>query len=112
MPRHTVTLRRWQVGVSFFMVTLAFVVGLVWLTHVSHDVSRKNHERIMDIQRGRLESCQRTYEGIRQVFRPFFAPPQKRSAHERLVIKKFNHRIEALKAQCDDQTHVHLGGSP
>ena len=111
MPRHTVTLRRWQVGLAFTMVTLAFVVGLVWLTHVSHEVSVKNHDRIADIQRGRLESCQRTYEGVRQAFKPFFKR-SRTTAEGRRDLRTFNRNIDHLKAQCDDKTHVHLGGSP
>jgi hypothetical protein len=39
----------------------------------------ENSNRIKEIQKSRLESCKRTYNGIREVFLPFFPPPPKNS---------------------------------
>src|SRR5437868_1843676 len=56
-PMHVVTVRRWQLGLAFIGITAVFVVTIMW------------------VQVGRVSSCQRTYEGIRQVFQPFLTPP-------------------------------------
>lgn len=59
-----------------------------------------NLHRVSDIQQARVDSCKRTYEAFRQVFKPFaqHSPPGD--------VRKFNHRIDALKAGCGVQTGV------
>ena len=95
MPRKVVTVRRWEVVFAFVAVTAAYVIGL-WLTvHL-------NNERITDINQSRLESCQRTYEGVRQVFNVFF--PDAPKGQEKKDIRKFNRRVDALKRGCERQT--------
>lgn len=99
MPRRVVVLHRWQIAVAFIALTVAFVVQGVLLKQTINDV---NHSRRI--------SCERTYEGIRDVFRPFFRPPLVRTAKERRDIRKFNRIINGLKARCDKQ--VAAKGTP
>jgi hypothetical protein len=106
MLRETVEVRRWQIFISFAAVTIAYCVGLWLIVHVQNDVNKKNHERIEDINSDRVVSCKRTYEGVREVFRPFFPPEDKRSAEQQKNITIFNRRIHFLKKHCPSQTGV------
>ena len=110
MPFKTVTIHRWKVAGAFVALAISFSAAVAWGTHLSHEVNKKNSDRIADIQQGRLESCQRTYEGIRQAFRPFLPPPRARSRIVRLRLHKFNTNIDRLKAQCAVQ--IHAGSGP
>lgn len=92
MPRRVVVLHRWQIASAFAAVTLAFVGAAGWLTHQQRE-----------IQRERVASCERTYEGVREVFRPFFRPTKVRTRKERHDIRKFNRTVQRLKAHCDKQ---------
>lgn len=82
------TLRRWQVGIAFAIITLVFVLSLLW------------------VQAGRLSSCRRTYEGVRQVFQPFLTPPPAKGKPKR-DYETFNRRVDALKAQCSRQIKLY-----
>jgi hypothetical protein len=106
MLRETVEVRRWQIFISFAAVTIAYCVGLWLIVHVQNDVNKKNHERIEDINSDRVVSCKRTYEGVREVFRPFLPPVKKRTAEQAKDINTFNHRINFLKRHCPTQTGV------
>jgi hypothetical protein len=55
------------------------------------------------IQHSRVSSCEKTYESIRDVFKPFFRPPDKQTAKEKADKIKFNRTINAKKASCDIQ---------
>lgn len=55
MPMKQVTLRRWEIAVSFIAITLAFVGGLVWINRVAQQNHRLivqqrelSHQRIVD----------------------------------------------------------------
>lgn len=96
MPMKEITLRRWEVIGSFIAVAAAFVVGAIIFTGY-------NNDRIRDIQFSRLVSCRQTYEGVRQVLRPFFRPLSERTPKERRDIEKFNDTVDKLKSQCDIQ---------
>lgn len=63
-----------------------------------------NSHRIHEIQSSRTVSCERTYEGIREVFRPFFRPPDKSTPKEKADQLKFNITIDRLKKNCSKQT--------
>jgi hypothetical protein len=93
MPTQTVSLHRWQIVAAFISVTTAFVVQGVLLTQTINNV---NHDRVV--------SCQRTYEGVREIFKPFFQPPKQRTHKQSRDIGKFNHRVDELKGRCDIQT--------
>lgn len=67
---------------------------------VTKKLAKQNENRIQEIQAARIASCKSTYEGVRQVFKPFTQGPQTPA------IKKFNNRIDQLKANCPIQTHV------
>jgi hypothetical protein len=62
-----------------------------------------NSQRVGDIQKSRVASCQQTYEGIREVFRPFF-PPRPRSKEQQANLDKFNRIVDRRKANCTKQT--------
>lgn len=62
-----------------------------------------NSHRVSDIQKSRLTSCERTYEGIREVFKPFFPPPKTATPKQLADQSKFNRTIIHLKARCATQ---------
>ena len=73
------------------------------------DVKRlgaQNKARISDIQRDRVTECVQTYEGIRDVFRPFFQPKSNRAPADQRNIDRFNKRIEQLEAACPRQVDL------
>ena len=93
-----------------FVIHNAAVIALlvassvgVYVAITSENQSGINTEHLRDIQQARQESCQHTYEGIRQVFRIFFRPADKRTRKEQRDIRRFNHRIDKLKAGCPAQ---------
>lgn len=105
---------------SFVILTLIFFLilcGFAWLVHDIGEVSQENKRlatanklllventnRITDIQKSRTESCQRTYEGIREVLRPFFPPPP-RTETQQANLDKFNDKVDELKTNCTKQT--------
>lgn len=90
---------------------IAFTALTVWALVRLQDVSDRNREliranqaRTAEIQEARLSSCRQTYEGIREVFRPFFPPAAHRTAEQRRDVRKFNQTIDRRKAQCGRQT--------
>lgn len=123
MPLKSITVQRWEISLAFLVLCISFVAAIAWGTHLSHEVNDKNHQRLADVQRlghqnhqlilriqqGRLESCRRTYEGIRQAFQPFFAR-SRLSPEGRRDVRTFNRRINALQAQCPAQ--IHAGDHP
>lgn len=62
-----------------------------------------NANRVNDIQQSRVYSCQKTYEGIKEVFKPFLSAPRKRTAQEQRDIIVFNKTIQHLKVKCNTQ---------
>jgi cell shape-determining protein MreC len=88
-----------QIVIAFALITLLFFVIVLGF---SLSV-RENSHRIREIQASRLESCQRTYSGIKEVFAPLIpVDPETRLERER--IKKFYEEIEKLRKGCIDQT--------
>lgn len=65
-----------------------------------------NGERLDDINRDRVVSCVRTYEGVREVFKPFFRAKSQRTRREQRNVDRFNERVDELKARCGQQTGV------
>jgi hypothetical protein len=59
---------------------------------------------LIQIQDARRESCQKTYEGIREVFTPFLAPPAERTKEQQADIDLFNKTIDEKKSNCGKQT--------
>lgn len=86
--------------IALFVAAASSVLVLVLNNHRISD----NQSRIREIQESRVSSCRQTYEGIRDVFKPFFRPMTDRTAKERKDIRKFNRVINRLKAGCDTQT--------
>lgn len=99
--------------ISFVIVTVIFFAVLLGFGKVISDVSNnsgridglvaQNTARIKEIQKSRLESCKRTYNGIREVFIPFFPPPP-RTHKQKADLKKFNTTINRLVKACVKQT--------
>lgn len=83
----------WHIKRSFIILTCIFFIILCGFGFMFHN-----------IQNSRLESCQRTYSGIQDVFEVFFS--EEPNAVEQKNIDKFNDRIEELRSQCDEQTGV------
>jgi predicted PurR-regulated permease PerM len=101
------------IRIAFIILTIVFFAVLVGFAWVVHDVQQnsgrintlvaENSNRIHDVQQSRVESCQKTYEGIREVFKPFF--PQHPTNKQQIDnLEKFNTTINKLKAACDKQT--------
>lgn len=94
---------RWKL-LSLWIAAFSVVVGLLFV---------QNGRRVDDIQQARLASCERTYEGIREVFRPFFpvdpvtGEPLPEATDEQIEnLNTFNATIKEKKAQCGKQTQV------
>jgi len=100
------------VKVAFILLTLVFLGILILFSKTLYDVKHnstringlvtENTHRIGDIQNSRLESCKRTYEGIGEVFQPFF-PKAPRTRKQQAELDKFNKRIDQLQQACIDQ---------
>lgn len=96
--------------IAITMIFFATCVGFAWVVHDVNDNSKQlaelvaeNQDRIADIQLARIESCEKTYEGIREVFSPFFPkPPLTKQQVDNL--ERFNTTIVTLKAGCVKQT--------
>lgn len=98
---------------AFLIVTvifLAVLIGFAWVvTDVQNNgnniekLSLANKDRIKDIQVSRVDSCKKTYEGIREVFQPFFPNPP-RTQKQIDDLETFNTTINNLKKGCDKQT--------
>lgn len=73
------------------------------LADQNHALIVANQRRDAERQASRVASCRQTYEGIRQVFQPFF-PPAPRTASQQHDIDKFNQTIDTRKARCGQQT--------
>ena len=98
---------------AFIGLTVVFFstcVGFAWVVHDVNDNSdqltalvAENQARITDIQTTRIESCERTYEGIREVFSPFFPKPPL-TQQQLNNLERFNKTIADLRAGCVNQT--------
>ena len=95
MPRSRAVRAVWG---NLAVLALLLSCGVATLSWIA------NNSRIDDIQSSRVESCERTYEGVREIFRPFFRPPEKRTRKQRRDVAKFNRTVDRLKARCDVQT--------
>lgn len=76
---------------------------LVILVKENQRLSEENTNRIADIQKARIESCETTYGGINEVFKPFFPPPP-RTSEQQANFDKFKAIISRLKKGCVKQT--------
>lgn len=56
-----------------------------------------NRQRIHDIQKSRVLSCQRNYQTTRDIFRPFFPPKKHRTVKQQENINKFLHLTDPRK---------------
>ena len=79
------------IKVAFIAVTLLFFLTLAGFAWV-----------INDIQNSRESSCRQTYNGIREVFRPFFPEPP-RTKEQQADLDKFNNTIDRLMSGCSKQ---------
>lgn len=105
---------------AFIILAIIFFSTLIGFAWVIHDVNtnskqvallvednrkltKANNDRIADIQQARIESCQTTYAGIKEVFKPFFPPPP-RTEEQQKDLNTFNETIRVLQAGCAQQT--------
>lgn len=113
-----------EIKAAFAIITLIFfltLAGFAWLVNDISDnsdqltvlvaenqkriaeIQRVNRNRIADIQSTRIESCEKTYAGIKEVFRPFFPQPP-RTPEQQANLDKFNETIRILQQGCAHQT--------
>lgn len=81
----------------------------IWIVIFSLGVGyglRVQREQTNDIQSSRLHSCRASYEGIREVFKPFFRDPKLQTAKEKADQKKFNTIIDKRKRNCSRTVSV------
>lgn len=107
------------IRVAFLLLTLIFVlslIGFLWLLKSTHDLAEDNAalgkvnsvlilesaKREKEDRENAINSCRRNIEGIRLVFKPLFpSPPQ--TLEQRVIIGKFNSRINFLKNRCSQE---------
>lgn len=85
-------LRRWKKRVVIWIVIFTGLV--MWGVY-------QNKQRINDIQKSRVYSCQQNYLRTRGIFKPFFPPKSKRSDKQKADIKRFIHQTDPR--QCFNQ---------
>lgn len=79
---------------------------VIWIVIFTFAVAwsiRDGRERDNQIQQNRVASCQRTYEGVREVFKPFFKPVKQMTPRELDNFTKFNRTVDRLKRRCSVQ---------
>lgn len=111
---HAFLSKAWRVALGLWMVVLSVVLALA-LKHTNDqadkakELSQDNRQLIISVNQSRLESCRRTYEGVRQVFKPVL--PVNPTPKQQSDLNKFNNRIDYLKSQCITQVAVKPKGS-
>jgi len=93
---------RWAWEHLAVIALLLSVVANTYLYSSTRDLAAENQNRIAEIQQSRVDSCRRTYEGVREIFRPFLQPGQ--TPQQAASWEKFNQSIDTLKAKCKAQT--------
>lgn len=103
---------------AFIALTAIFFATLVGFAFVINHVNdnsqqlvtlvAENQNRIAEIQSARIESCEKTYSGIQQVFAPFFPQPPL-TPEQKANLDKFNGTIKKLQEGCAKQTGVEGG---
>lgn len=84
---------------AFIILTVIFFLILCGFA----SVAIANRNRVDEIQENRVRSCEAVYDGIREVFQPFF-PDKPRTKEETENIRKFNETITKFRARCEEQT--------
>lgn len=84
---------------AFIILTIIFFLILCGFAAVA----LANRHRVDEIQDSRVKSCQTTYDGIREVFTPFFPDPP-RTPEQIDNLNKFNDTIDKLRNRCEVQT--------
>jgi hypothetical protein len=81
---------------------------IILFTGVAFLAIRVNRERVNDIQHARVESCQRTYFGVEQIFQDVFLPPDESTwdVGQRRIAAKFHKTVEHRASSCGKQTGV------
>jgi hypothetical protein len=78
---------------------IVFTATTFWLLH---DIRESQH----DIQKARVESCQRTYSSFNEVFKPFFPSPSRQSKKQKEDLLKLKNTVVKLQRHCAEQTQV------
>lgn len=114
MPHRKVARAVWH---NLAVIALLIAAGVMLAGYIANEhraeetrnLAVQNRTRVKEIrqnqlliQQSRVESCQRTYEGVRQVFQPFLRPHPR--GEEARRIARFNERIDMLKLGCVTQT--------
>lgn len=71
-----------------------WTIWIILFTAIAIYGIAQNRNRIDDIQKSRLYSCQRNYIILRKTFRPYFPPKDKRTKQQDRNIKLFIKRTD------------------
>lgn len=99
IPPDLQRIRRHDLHIVITLMAFAYLVIGVGISSSFY----ANGNRVSDLQRSRVESCERTYEGVRLIFKPFLPPAGTRTPKQQRDLKRFNDRVDNLKARCDEQ---------
>lgn len=110
--KHPIELAFALLTLFFFVITLGFAQVVIDVQSISKDnkvllqknaeLTKENQHRISDIQKNRIASCALVFDGIYEVFKPFFPNPPKTKKQIR-DLKKFKTTINGLKSKCVKQ---------
>lgn len=102
----------------FVTILIGFAIVVTNIRDVSKDanhnaeetvlLAKENTNRIREIQESRIESCKRTYQGIREVIQSFYPPPP-RTQIEQNQINDFESTVVRLRQGCFTQTKPESG---
>lgn len=95
---------RWWQGLQHRKALAGFLILAAGLVYAIHTQSVQTSQRVAEIQHSRIVSCRQTYEGVRQVFLPFFPPRKDRTKDQRYLVRKLNTTVDRLKDRCRQQT--------
>lgn len=83
-----------------YATVLLFLVS----TGIAVYAYQTNKNRIAEIQRNRISSCETTYRAFNIVFKPFFPPKDKATPLQLKQQRRFKARVDALVRHCAEQT--------
>ena len=102
MPHRKLARTIWANLAVIALLLVTVIAGIGWVEN--HQRSDENRDLIRQIQEQRVVSCERTYEGVREVFAPFMVPELITTPEQLQRVRTFNDTIDGLKNRCHGQT--------
>lgn len=94
------------------LLIVSLIVGILAIPLLVLYVNHLSSQRNADLQRSRVESCERTYHSFPLMFQPFFpADPAVWTERQLQDWEKLGARADELAAGCSQQTNLE-GGQP